>query len=459
MEDYIHESTNDTNLKMYNKMARFLEISYFDLLEMEGDNWDGEDMNLDSVESTLKKIHLNGLSECTTVTYIKEVLKVERVDLELLYHRKHQEIYNLMVDLNSPKAGFEFFQENGIVKCEYELPWRVGYLFQHPCFYKQDGESQKFPTYCTLNQPQVNRRQINELTLLQMLHYIRDKGTGAFEDNAGLVAPYEVSRYPTRDLQGEETSCLVQPMVSMGTKNPDSKCHACPIKFSTLEDLFHVLTGRYIDKRTFPKLFAVGISHYDRVYFALYAVLMAIDKVYDNLEEFDNIQDLFLVCYLHNSSSRVIDLKDFANEEYLTFPIGFRELMKQTKLVFQAITPLRFSWLNCQMKQSAVTTYLVGKNPFYCNKLYAKSFDQEINEENPSDVGRYKSNYWYKKFVDYVTKSYTANIVLVKHQAIQNEQEADENNLFSMSSQHGARSLREMSTFFISMSSKRNTSS
>ena len=422
---------------------------------MEGEEFIKESFLKMKVKGNLNKILTYGNYEGSTVCYIKHFFQIDKFNLEFLYQRKNKEIHELMMELHTRGNGFNFTTQNNVSKCPHELAWKVGYLFQHATFYEPKHESQQLPTYCVLNQPKVNRRQIEEMTMLQFMHYLRDEGTNAFEDNAALIAPYEVSSSQRFDSNNNITSSLVCPMVSIPQDQPNSKCFACPITFSKLEDLFNILTGRYIDKRTFPKLFAETVSEEERIHFALYAVLKAFENVYDNFKLFNNFQDLLLVCYLHLNKGTDINLEDFKNDSMLTLPIGFRELMKQTKIFFQAITPLRFGWLNCQMKQSAVTTYLVGKNPFYCNERLAKSFDNAIND-HLHRVGLLQMDYWQGKIDENFEGSYSSNLLLVKHNNdTDTNEETDNDNLFTLSNNDGAKTLLETSLFFDKISRKK----
>ena len=422
---------------------------------MDGDEFIKRSFLKMKVKTNIDKILEYGSWEGSTVYYIKHFFQINEFNLEYLYHRKNEEIHNLMMDLHKRGKGFDFVTENNVSKCPHELAWKVGYLFQHATFYEPKHESHEIPTYCLLNQPKVNRRPIDEMTLLQHMHYLRDVGTDAFDENAALIAPYEVSKRHRFDSNNNITSSLVFPMVPIPQDQPNSKCFACPITFSTVEALFNILTGRYIDKRTFPKLFAKGVSEEERIHFALYAVMEAFEKVYNNFKLINNLQELLLVCYLHLNDNKVINLEDFKNDSILTLPIGFRELMKQTKIMFQAITPIRFSWLNCQMKQSAVTTYLVGKNPFYCNERFAMSFENGIND-HLHHVGLLQMDYWQGKIDRNFEGKYSSNLLFVKHNNdMGTDEETDNDNVYTLSENYGAKTLLEMSSFFDDMSRKK----
>ena len=433
------------NNPMWETMARFLENNYFDSREVKG--WPDDVDVVENVDPYEKKVaRITKEAQFSTLFHMKEVMKKTTVDKEVMYNRKKDKIEWLVRTLkNIDRLGLcdqVFKSDDHMYTYEYKLAWTVGTIFQHRGFYMSEDDPDGFPSMCLLNQPKVNQRdEIDEKELWEVLKELFKDGTQEFQISSVLVAPYQVKKGASRD----GTSSPVEPMVSIGA-NTNSKCYACPVELETLIGLFEVLTGVKMNGAEFRFLSGkLPLSGHQRINFALFAVLEAIKHVYGDLSSVEDYNDLFLVCHLNaNDNDYSINLSSSVNEEPMTFPIGVRELVNQTALKFQAITRLRFSWGDGQTRQSAVTTYLCGKNPFQPYSEYRSKFVPEMYPDGFGEHVIWSNNYVLTTKVAFVPANMT--IALIRHPYSLSVK--GRGPFYTMSKAHGIARLREMSKQF-----------
>ena len=451
MKELIVQAEGDMGNRMFDTMGSFLDENYFDTREVHLDGWNEFKETLNTFEEKVESIS-QGIRQ-STLHYIKTVLANETnsVDLEMMYKHKEVKISELLQTLRATDADgdVKFKKEADRFTRQYNLAWKVGYLFQHRAFYDSIDKND-FPKMVLLNQPLVNQRMaIGEQNLWEVLNVVKTKGTSDFQAHTGLVGPYEVGKEELKDTNSNSLATKVNPMINIGG-NTDSMCYACPMQMGTVRGLFEVLTGVEMNEENFPNVFGKGKqSDYERINFALYAVLEALKRVYGNLSVLSDYHDLFLVCHLQGCRGNTIDLNDSSNEEPLTFPIGVRELMKQTALKFQAITRLRFSWGDAQKRQSGVTTYLCGHNPFLPMSQYRMKFDSQMYPKKY--IGKRLVNHLEREFCKFLSGDLNVTIVLVRLPRFL--QDRQRKHLYTMCEAVGVEILRSMSTTYGNQSS------
>ena len=382
-----------------------LELSMFNVKEANSIS----SIQCSNVQDCMQLLMNNG-EDCSTIHFIRSVLKTTKLCLNDCYRRNEKLVKKTITTLDGIiNVGTHFTETHDRYESNIELGWRVGTLFQQElCYITKEGREKVF--CCGLNQPDINGRKIDVGELYNIIREVESNGTKGFEFSIGVCAPYEFTNVNFSDSDGNQKYSTIEPMLHT-LLGMESKCYAKPLSFESLDDLFWVLTNHRINQDTFPLFFSIIPNPIQMLHFGLNAVLECIRNVYGNLKTVQNYHELFLVLHLFQTKTKEINLVDYArkDQEALTFPIGYKELVSQTVYKFQATTPVRFGWIEGQKRQSAVTTFTCGESFFFNNNKFEKliqSFDSRL-------FGKPLIEYCKRKF-DLIQGSYPSTFVFVK---------------------------------------------
>ena len=145
--------------------------------------------------------------------------------------------------------------------------------------------------------------------------------------------------------------------------------------FTNVSDFAKFFTGKQINSDNFPNKIKQDSTKLDQIVFAFNCVIHCLKLLFNDFNGVEDYHEVLLY-RLHQT----IDINDEADrDKIVALPLGHRELVYQSIILFQNKCELRLGWFECQKRILTSFSILLGKHQLFGQEKMIEKFNRQIN--------------------------------------------------------------------------------